>query len=268
MMQEMVAAGSVVCCIADLPDGSLEQILSFLHGLLLTGWPGAASRTWNAVCSQDDLCARALARDLAPEERGMASRQFNLVVGRGEAVRELRAMAEELHGKSPATIAYMAAVDGRPSLLAWAGQRTELHSLDGSGRSALMLAASRDKPRTCGVAIAAGCVLEQQLPMLGSALHMAAYAGSAEVVRCLCVHRASLEARTDPEVRDRDGLDAAALAHDRSPGTTVAASPRRRRLELMEAALNSSGRARPVSGTATLAYATNTLTSTLLPSVS
>jgi len=90
-------------------------------------------------------------------------------------------------------IAREAATTGRPSLLAWTGRRVGLHNVDGQGRSALMIAATNNKPFTAAAA-AAFCDFDQQHGAHGTALHMAAYVGASAAALQLCRIGVPLEA--------------------------------------------------------------------------
>jgi ankyrin repeat protein len=113
--------------------------------------------------------------------------------GSNSAAQELRAMKQTLCIKGVLHIANLAANEGRPALLLWAGQRASLANVDGTGRSALMIAASKNRPQTVRAAITF-CDLDQQYGNFGTAIHMAAYSGAAAAVQELCACDADLEA--------------------------------------------------------------------------
>lgn len=248
--------------VGDVPEHCLCYVMSFLHGFVIAGPPAVACRSFNAACDHERLCAHVLERDLAPEELRLlpqqpirrnapsaaAPRQHLLLMPEDlqdsrsnsrVSVLELRALTRALCNRSSQYIANLAAHDGRPALLLWAAGRACLENVDGSGHSALMVAAMHNRPVTVGVA-AACCNLEQQYRQHGTALHMVAYVGAAEAALSLCregadleavngsflqtpllvacsrnhveVARVLLDAQADPRAKDKDGLNALRIA--------------------------------------------------------
>lgn len=177
----------------------LAHVLSFLHAFLLVGPVAACSRFSANACRHELLCEAAVARDLAQEgaEPVPGSRaepqqlRPRLPTGR-EA---LLTLARALRGCPPQRAAQLAVQDGRPQLLRWAArQGADLSNLDGSGQSALRLAAVGNKPHTL-VAAADFCDIEQEHADFGTAMHAAAYAGAAAALEALYRLGADLEAR-------------------------------------------------------------------------
>lgn len=258
----------------DFPESLLCFLLSFLHGFSIAGQCPVTCRSLAAASSHERLCAHLVERDFAQEfeaplpqqprrprladvssietfwrchlglQAALASDFFEGKSSIGirntssGSARELRAMAKTLGGKGAQHIANVAAHDGRPSLLLWAAQRASLSNVDGSGRSALVVAAANNRPQTVRAA-SMFCNLEQKNGKFGTALHMAAYRGAAEAVQELCACWADLESRNatylqtpllvacsrnhamvvsilldagaDRNARDRDGLTASRI---------------------------------------------------------
>jgi len=220
--------------IADLPEALLCFLLTFLHGFSVAGQPPATCQGFAAACGQERLCAHVLERDFFQEKEVVLPQQPHRVrsanspgteaataSGRrhlrlqqpcwsdffeddtvsstmnivSPSAQELRAMARTLCGKGAKYIANVAAQEGRPALLVWAARHVELSNVD-FGRSALMVAASNNRPQTVRAAITSRCCnMEQKYSLHGTALHMASYFGAAGAVQELCACNASLESQ-------------------------------------------------------------------------
>lgn len=249
---------------AELPEALLSFSLSFLHALHMAGHAAAVSHVFFDACSHGRLVEHVFERDLGCEDAHLLPRQpqraqrfpapplpslqllpSDLREARDEvrvhaALDRVRAVADELRGRGLVHAANVSARDGRPTLLCWAASRgAALGNVDGQGRSALMVAAMNNRPRTVA---AAGplCDIEQMHGQYGTALHMAAFLGASHALVELCglgadlgavngsfgqtaLHvacsrnhgeaaSALLAARADAEARDRDGLTAMLIA--------------------------------------------------------
>eukprot|EP00928_Gymnodinium_smaydae_P083784 TRINITY_DN67021_c0_g1_i1.p1 TRINITY_DN67021_c0_g1~~TRINITY_DN67021_c0_g1_i1.p1 ORF type:complete len:275 (+),score=33.40 TRINITY_DN67021_c0_g1_i1:105-827(+) len=153
------------------------------------------------ICTDADLCSLVFARDLADENHcqprpssGVQMARLSEDVASDEAAGQLAELATRLINETPARIAWLAASEGRPALLAWAARRTPLVNIDQKGSSALMIAAALDWPRTTAIA-AAFCDIDLTRSANGSALHMAAFTGAISSVHELCKLGADLELR-------------------------------------------------------------------------
>lgn len=168
----------------------------------------------------------------------------------GEIARsQLRMLAAALAGHGARHIARVAAVEGRPALLQWAASHADVGNIDEQRRSALMIAALYNRPHTAVAALEC-CDLEQEHRPHGRAMHMGAFTGAAAALSALCQHGASLEsrnysfqqtplhvacsrghveavevlleARSDHNARDKDGLTPLQIAESQRKEQVVA----------------------------------------------
>jgi len=205
----------------DLPSEAFCYVFSFLHSFLVAGPCAVVNQRFKSSTYNERLCGHLLDRDFAREEElpeavqpardSWRSRRpahvplimLDLMPVEGhsdDVAKSLREVAlrfypkEGLQQRPYATIAWTAAQEGRPTLLSWAAEHGSLDDVDNLGRSALMIAATNNKPLT--VAVAFGhCDANQTCRAFGTALHMAAYCGAAEAAGELCRCGADLEAR-------------------------------------------------------------------------
>lgn len=191
--------------LTNLDDSLVCEVLLCLHGFTLAGNVPCACRRLHLVSGHEGLRAHVFDRDLAPETavptppQPFRFRREELLLSSSlpstsEEPCALRAIAGRLVGKGALCVAQVAAKEGRASLLHWAAQRVRLDNIDSQGRSALILAAMQNTPRTMAVA-AQHCDLEQENGDKGTALHASAYVGAAAAVSTLCRCRANTEAR-------------------------------------------------------------------------
>lgn len=169
-----------------VPEFLQCSILSYLHSFALAGPIPAICLALALACKNKNLCAQSYARDLAKEGIQFLEEDCNWNA-------ELRIFANKLAGKGPVYIAAIAAKEGRPNLIHWAGFRADMDDVDGNGYSALMLAAKNNKALTVHAAIA-HCRLDQHCGQYGTALHIAAYYGASLAVNQLILAQADLEA--------------------------------------------------------------------------
>eukprot|EP00927_Polykrikos_kofoidii_P045224 TRINITY_DN3912_c0_g1_i3.p1 TRINITY_DN3912_c0_g1~~TRINITY_DN3912_c0_g1_i3.p1 ORF type:complete len:305 (+),score=34.58 TRINITY_DN3912_c0_g1_i3:146-1060(+) len=272
-----------------LPDGTLSYVASFLHAFSLVGAFASVDREFLAACQNERLCVHAFQRDLWREDafhlpsqpsrrrlvadlsvrwlaefRAGIPEQADEDGGRAQILNFVKLYFLDPMSQRVGYVAHVAAKEGRPSLLSWAALHganlmhgANLINVDLAGRSALMVAALNNKPRTVEAAVVARCDPHQVHPTYGQAIHMAAFVGAKEAVEELCrlgsdltatdgtfgltplhvacsrdhaeVVRVLLAAKSDLETKDKDGMTALAIARSmrstRAERLLVAARP-------------------------------------------